>query len=79
VLVNAETMNDIDTTGTDVIIKIKENLEKDGIGLAFAKVKDPVREMMRLTGVEEVIGAENYFPSVSAGVRAFIQSNKDRP
>jgi len=73
------TMNDIDTTGTDQLINLYESLEKDDIGLVFAKVKDPVREMMRLSGAEEVIGAENYFPSVSAGVRAFIQSNKDRP
>jgi SulP family sulfate permease len=78
VLVNAETMNDIDTTGTDHLIKLHESLEKDGIGLAFAKVKDPVREMMRQSGAEEVIGAENFYHSVSAGVRAFIEKNKDR-
>jgi len=78
VLVNAETMNDIDTTGTDQLIHLYENLEKDGIDLVFAKVKDPVREMMRLSGAEEVIGADNFYPSVSAGVRAFIEKNKDR-
>jgi high affinity sulfate transporter 1 len=72
VLVNAETMNNMDTTGTDQLIKLREELEKDGIQLAFAKVKDPVREMMRLSGAEEVIGADNFYASVSAGVRAFL-------
>jgi MFS superfamily sulfate permease-like transporter len=72
VLVNAETMNNMDTTGTDQLIKLREELEKDGIQLAFAKVKDPVREMMRLSGAEEAIGTENFYPSVSEGVRAFI-------
>ena len=79
VLVNAETMNDIDTTGTDQLINLYESLEKDGIGLVFAKVKDPVREMMRLSGAEEVIGADNFYSSVSTGVRAFIEESKDKP
>jgi MFS superfamily sulfate permease-like transporter len=71
-------MNNIDTTGTDQLIKLREELEKDGIQLAFAKVKDPVREMMRLSGVEADIGADNFYASVSAGVRAFLQRNEGR-
>jgi high affinity sulfate transporter 1 len=76
VLVNAETMNNMDTTGTDQLIKLREELEKDGIRLAFAKVKDPMREMMRRTGAEEAIGADNFYATVSAGVRAFIKDGK---
>jgi len=78
VLVNAETMNDIDTTGTDLLTDLYESLEKDDIELAFAKVKDPVREVMRVSGAEEAVGADNFYPSVSAGVRAFLQRNEDR-
>jgi high affinity sulfate transporter 1 len=72
VLVNAETMNNIDVTGANQLIKLCEELENDGIQLAFAKVKDPLREMMRQIGAEEAIGAENFYASVSLGVRAFI-------
>ena len=78
VLINAETMNDIDTTGADQLIVLQESLEKDGIVLAFAKVRDPMREMMRLSGAEEAIGVDNFYPSVSEGVRAFIKESKDR-
>jgi high affinity sulfate transporter 1 len=78
VLVNAETINDLDTTGTDRLINLQEELSRDGIQLAFAEVKDPVREMMRLSGAEEAIGTENFYSSVSAGVRAFLQRNEDR-
>jgi MFS superfamily sulfate permease-like transporter len=77
VLVNAETINDLDTTGTDKLIKLHEELDRDGIQLAFAEVHDPVREMMRRTGAEEVIGAKNFYASVSAGVKAFLQRNED--
>jgi MFS superfamily sulfate permease-like transporter len=72
VLVNAETINDLDTTGTDQLINLQEELSREGIQLAFAEVKDPVREMIRLSGAEEAIGTENFYPSVSAGVRAFL-------
>lgn len=71
-LINAETMNDIDTTGTDQLTHLYESLEQDGIDLAFAKVKDPVRDRMRRSGAEEVIGADNFYASVSEGVRAFL-------
>jgi high affinity sulfate transporter 1 len=77
VLINAETMNDIDTTGTDHLTDLYESLETDGIEIALAKVKDPVRDMLRLSGAEEAIGADNFYPSVSAGVRAFLQRNED--
>jgi high affinity sulfate transporter 1 len=79
VLVNAETMNNMDTTGTDQLIKLREELEKDGIRLAFAKVKDPVRDMMRRTGAEEAIGAENFYGSVDEGVRAFLNREREIP
>ena len=72
VLVNAETMNNMDTTGADQLVTLREELERDGIKLAFSKVKDPVREMMRRTGAEEAIGKENFYGSVDEGVRAFL-------
>jgi high affinity sulfate transporter 1 len=79
VLINAETMNDIDTTGTDHLIDLYESLEKDGIDLALAKVKDPVRDMMRRAGAEDAISAENFHGSVDEGVRTFLKREKDRP
>jgi MFS superfamily sulfate permease-like transporter len=77
-LINAETMNDIDTTGTDQLTHLYESLEQDGIDLAFAKVKDPVRDRMRRSGAEEVIGADNFHASVGEGVRAYLQEQKDK-
>jgi high affinity sulfate transporter 1 len=77
VLINAETMNNIDTTGTDQLADLYESLEKDGIDLAFAEVKDPVRDMMHISGAEEAIGPDNFYSSVSEGVRAYIEAGKD--
>lgn len=73
VLVDGETVNDLDSTGADQLIDLHEELERDGVVLAFAEVRDPVRDMMRVTGVEEAVGYENFHGSVSAGVRAFLK------
>ena len=79
VLINAETMNDIDTTGTDYLIDLLESLEKDGVQLALTKVKDPLRDRMRLSGAEKAIGADNFHTSVSEGVRAYLHEQNDKP
>jgi high affinity sulfate transporter 1 len=77
VLINAETMNDIDTTGMDYLIDLVESLEKDSIDLALAKVRDPLRDRMRLSGAEEAIGADSFYASVSEGVQAYLQEQKE--
>ncbi|MFC2046473.1 SulP family inorganic anion transporter [Chloroflexota bacterium] len=77
VLVDGETLNDIDTTGVDQLIKLHGDLERGGIELTFAEVRDPVRDMMRRAGGEEVIGTENFYGSVDEGVRAFLKREKN--
>jgi high affinity sulfate transporter 1 len=79
VLVDGETLNDIDTTGVDQLIKLHGDLERDRIELTFSEVRDPVRDMMRRAGAEEVIGAGNFYASVDEGVRAFLKREKDGP
>ena len=79
VLVDSETLNDIDTTGVDQLIKLHGDLQRDGIELTFAEVRDPVRDMMRRAGAESVIGVENFHGSVDEGVRAFLKTEKDGP
>jgi high affinity sulfate transporter 1 len=78
VLINAESINDIDTTGTDYLIDLHDTLEKDGIDLAIAKVKDPVRDRIQLSGAEETIGVDNFYKSVNEGVMAYLQEQKEK-
>jgi hypothetical protein len=69
-------MNDLDTTGTDQLIKLQEELGNDGVLLSFAKVKDPVKEMMRQSAAEEALGVDNFYGSVSDGVRAHLRHKR---
>jgi hypothetical protein len=54
---------------------IKE-LQSQGITFAFARVRDEVRDWMRLGGIETVVGSTNFYEHVTDGVRAWQQQEK---
>jgi SulP family sulfate permease len=70
-LLDAEAIPDIDTTAADTLKDLHQELKGEGITLAIARANKPLRETMRLTGLEELIGAENFYPSIRSGVQAF--------
>ncbi len=71
ILVDAETVSAIDTTACDALIKLQSELAGQGIALAFARVRDPVRDVMQRSGVEAAVGAERFYERITDGVTAF--------
>jgi sulfate permease, SulP family len=71
VLLDAESVNFIDTTGCDTALSAITELQSRGITLAFARVRDEVRDRMRLGGIEALVGATNFYERVTDGVRAW--------
>lgn len=76
VLINAETITDIDTTGIDQLLKLHRELRSQGITLALARVHSRVRGMLSRTGAMDVIGADQVYESIAEGVDVFMQSQK---
>jgi high affinity sulfate transporter 1 len=72
VLLDGESMNDIDATAVITIREFQAQLEKEGVELRFARLKDHVREIATRGGVEKAVPAEHFYPSVQAGVDAFL-------
>jgi MFS superfamily sulfate permease-like transporter len=70
VLVDAEAVNNIDVSACDILLNIIQELQSQGITLAFARVRDHVRERMRLAGLEAIVGPANFHERVTDGVRA---------
>ena len=56
VLLDAESVNLVDTTALDELLNVVKELQDQGITLAFARVRDQVRERMRLEGVRGCSG-----------------------
>ncbi len=72
VLINAETINDIDITGAETLVKLHKILVQQNIHLWLAQVKDPVMDKLRRMGIEDLIGASRCFESINDGVHTFI-------
>jgi high affinity sulfate transporter 1 len=73
VLVDAEAVNQIDVSGCDTLLNLIQELQRQGVTLAFARLRDHVRERMRRGGVEAVVGPANFHERVTEGVRAWQQ------
>ncbi|NOZ71978.1 MAG: STAS domain-containing protein, partial [Chloroflexi bacterium] len=71
VLIDAETINDVDITGADALKKLHISLAKQGINLWLAQVKDPVFDKLLRMEVIAIIGPHHCFKSVKAAVQAF--------
>jgi sulfate permease, SulP family len=76
VLLDAESMNFIDTSACDALLNFIKELQSQGIAFALARVRDEVRERLRLAGIEAVVGSTNFYERVTDGVRAWQQQER---
>ena len=72
-LLDADSVNFMDTSACDAVLTFIEELQSQGIIFAFARVRDEVREQMRLGGIEAAVGSSNFHERVTDGVRAWQQ------
>ncbi len=77
VLIDAETINLLDTTGAETLLELQTSLDQKGITLAFARVRDPIKDKMALTGVVDVVGADHFYDTVPEGVEAFGNTSQE--
>jgi high affinity sulfate transporter 1 len=73
VLLDADSVNLIDTSACDTLLSSIKDLQAQGVTFAFARVRDPVRERLRLGGIETVVGSTNFHERVTDGVRAWLR------
>lgn len=65
VVVNAEGMTDMDVTGAEAVSRLLDDLHRDDVRLAMARVRTSVRATMRRLGVEEKIGVDGFYLRVT--------------
>jgi sulfate permease, SulP family len=71
VIVNAEAIYDIDTTGMRMLERLHGDLAAESVRLGFARLKSRPRRLMRATGLEERVGSENFWLRVEDAASAF--------
>jgi len=76
VVVAAEPITDVDTTAAEAISELDMELERRGVELAFAEMKDPVKDRLQRYGLKATIGREYFFPTIGVAVHEFLERNK---
>ena len=76
VLVDADSVNFVDTSACDAALNTIKELQSQGITFAFARLRDEVRERLRLGGIEAIVGASNFYERVTDGVRAWQEQER---
>lgn len=72
VVVAAEPVTDVDTTGAEILERLMDELEAGDVRLGFAALKGPVKDRLRRYGLYDRVGEEMMFPTVGSAVSGFL-------
>jgi hypothetical protein len=67
-----------DKSAGDVRLRLIQRFQNEGIAVAFARVRDPVRASLQRAGVVDAVGAASFYDRLTDGVRAFQRRAADR-
>jgi sulfate permease, SulP family len=73
VLIDAETINLIDSTALEMLHKLRLELMKNNIVLAWARLRDPLYQRMYRAGLTKEIGEHNFYERITDGVSEFMR------
>jgi high affinity sulfate transporter 1 len=72
VLFDASAIAFVDSSACDVLLSLIQSLQDQGVSVAFARVRDPVRSSLKRAGVVEAVGPAAFHERLTDGVRAFL-------
>src|SRR4051812_36955345 len=76
VLLDFASVDFLDITGGDELLRLVRELQKKGISVAFVRVRDAIREDMRRAGIEAAVGPTNFYERTTDGVRGWQQTSR---
>jgi len=71
VILDAEAISDFDSTAAEALENLDAELERLGIDLWIARANEPLRNLLKVTGLTARIGQDHIYPSVRAAVSAY--------
>lgn len=74
VILETNSVNDIDTTAVSVLREVNDALAELGIELYFGGMKIPVLRVMKESGLHQSIGSDHFFLSVHRAVKHILTS-----
>lgn len=76
VLVAAEPVTDVDITAADSLTELVNTLQREEIELCFAEMKGRVKDQLKLYGLFNKLGKENFFPTIGLAVDDYLFDHK---
>jgi MFS superfamily sulfate permease-like transporter len=71
IIIAAEPITDVDTTASDMLSDLDDELNAKGTSLVFAELKDPVRAKLERYELIGPLDPDHFFPTLDAAVEAF--------
>jgi SulP family sulfate permease len=68
IVIEAGSINQLDSSADSALHEIAEELKEEGIFLYFANVKGPVMEVMKLSGFDSLLGESHFFYDMNDAV-----------
>jgi len=78
IVIAAEPITDVDTTASDVLLDLDQELDAESVTLVFAELKDPVRRKVERYGLTRQIEPRCFYPTIGAAVAAFREETGAR-
>ena len=75
IVVAAEPVTSVDVTAADVLLELKKRLDTEGVVLAFAEMKDPVKDELKELGVFSQFEQDHFFPTIGQAVNGYLDEN----
>jgi SulP family sulfate permease len=72
VLLDFDSVDFLDVTGGDELLRLVRDLHSKGIGVGLVRVRDTIREDLRRAGIVDEVGLDNFYERTTDGVRAFV-------
>ena len=69
---DAEGLVGVDSSGTEALLSIVDELEREGISFSVARVKAPVRELLDEAGVTGRLGSDHFHATVREAVESVL-------
>jgi MFS superfamily sulfate permease-like transporter len=67
----SEPVTSVDVTAADALSELNDALRDTGVKLAFAELKDPVKDKLKRFGLHDQFGGEFFFSTFGAAVDAY--------
>jgi SulP family sulfate permease len=77
-LIDLGASGDLDIPTMDLLADVDVKLRQRGVILMFAQMRGAVRDRLERAQLIDVIGADNIYPSLAAGVEAYLQRYPDQ-